>query len=108
MQENSYEGAERRSVFRLKYDQPEKPVFKVRKHQFQVMDVCEKGIRLRLDDPVRLVKWVRGALTFAEGDEYVLEGKIVWEQDGDLGLQLVTRLPYKTVLKEQRKMLKRR
>ena len=108
MENKADKGAEKRSCFRLQYDASEKPVFTVRQHEFEVVDVSENGIRLLAREPVRLVKWVRGTLTFSEGDDYVLEGRIIWEKDGILGLQLITRLPYKTVLREQRKMLKRR
>jgi hypothetical protein len=92
---------QRRHV-RVAYPDGEQPMLKVRKHQLPVADISEKGLCFLNTPNIKLGKWVRGEMTLQTGETLVVEGQIVRELNGAFGLSLITPIPYKTIIAEER------
>lgn len=94
---------ERRRYYRIEYPAPMRPTLKIRKHEFQVLDISEKGVRFLKDKQVRFGRWVSGEVTFYDGQTMIIEGKIVRNQENNIGLFLTIKaIPYSKILSEQR------
>ena len=108
MGENKYPGPDRRKYFRIEYPPEARPLLTIGKKTFPVMDISEKGIRFLNDKQAKFADWVKGVLTFHDGDALEFEGKIVWERGGELGVQIVvTPIPPARVFAEQRYLVSR-
>lgn len=102
MKKTDYGGPERRRYFRLTYPPGGRPAFKVRNYDLEVLEVSEKGLRFVNDKDVKLAEWVRGTITFHDGDMSELEGRIVRKDGDEIALNLITPIPFPRILKEQR------
>ena len=91
-----------RRHLRVTYPEGRRPKIQIRKHRLPVANVSEKGLCFLNTRGIKLGKWVRGAVTLHMGDTLVLEGQVVREQKGAIGLSLITPIPYKTILTEER------
>ena len=95
---------EKRRYFRVVYPPEHRPVLFVRKTQYPVIDISEKGIRYISCENDSFVDWVVGKLVFKDGSFMDLQGRIVRRGGDDVSLFLITPIPYKTVLEEERKV----
>ena len=102
MKKDPESGPERRSYFRITYGPDKRPVLTVGKNEFEIADVSEGGIRLISSENIVLEKPVRGAARFLYGETVDIEGDIVWEQNGELGLLLKNYIPSAVMEKEKR------
>ena len=97
-----YEGADRRKHFRLTYLKEGRPTLKVEKHNFEVLDISQRGLRFLNDKAIRLPKYVSGKLIFTDGESIDIEGLLKWEHDDYFGVYLKDLLSPAILQKEQR------
>ena len=99
-------GRERRRFFRLEYPSNDRPLLKIGKNTFEVVDISERGIRFLNERNVQFSDWVRGIVIFRDGVTMDFEGKIVWELGGALGVHIIiTPIPAERILQEQRYLI---
>ena len=97
---------ERRRFFRLRYPPDARPLLRIGKNTFEVVDISERGIGFLNERNVQFSDWVKGSITFRDGVTMDVEGKIVWEHDGKLGVDIIiTPIPPARVLQEQRHLI---
>lgn len=96
----------RRRHFRVNYPTHDRPCIKIRGYEFEVIDVSESGLRFINDQEVKLAKWFRVTLIFLDGQAIERESRLVWRHEDIYGIEFVMPIPYKTILKEQRYLIK--
>ncbi|MBT3256564.1 MAG: PilZ domain-containing protein [Deltaproteobacteria bacterium] len=94
---------EKRKYFRIEYPAPIKPTLKIRKHEFEVEDISEKGVRFSADKKIKFGRWVTGNVTFHDGQAIDIEGRIAWKRGESVGMFLTVKpIPYPKIISEQR------
>ena len=89
--------------FRIEYPASIRPTLKIRKHEFEVVDISEKGVRFSADKKIKFGRWVTGNITFYDGQVVGVEGKIAWKREQTIGMFLTVKsIPYQKILSEQR------
>jgi hypothetical protein len=97
------EQQEKRKYFRIEYPAPIKPTLKIRKHEFEVEDISEKGVRFSADKKIKFGRWVTGNVTFHDGQAIDIEGRIAWKRGESVGMFLTVKpIPYPKIISEQR------
>ena len=102
MRNNPYEGSERRTYFRISYQPEKRPKLVIGKHEFDIVDISESGIRFVNNKKIGVKKKVLGKATFLNGESVIVEGNIVWEQNGEFGLLLKHVIPSATMEREKK------
>jgi len=106
--EDGIEHQDRRGLYRVTYPPEARPKLKIKSREFEVINLSEKGIRFLLDKQIEFTKWVRGRVTFQDGESLEVEGKIIWKKPDEIALSLlIIPIPYERVLKEQRYLINR-
>ena len=100
MKSEEYEGSERRVYFRILYRSTKRPKLVTGKHEFEIADISEGGIRLINNHNIKLEESVRGTTIFLYGESMDIEGTIVWERNNEIGLLLNDYIPPATMQKE--------
>jgi hypothetical protein len=103
MDDKKSERQEKRRSFRIEYPASIRPTLKIRKHEFEVVDISEKGVRFSADKKIQFGRWVTGNITFYDGQVVGVEGKIAWKREQTIGMFLTVKpIPYPKILSEQR------
>lgn len=91
-----------REYFRLAYPQTYRPCLVVDIDQYEIEDVSEYGMKVKIDqDPAFMIKdTIRAVIAFPDGKEFDLSGKVVRIDKGYAGLQLETPLPLSLIRSE--------
>jgi hypothetical protein len=69
-----------------------------------VLDVAERGVRLRTCDGVAVPETVEGELRFPGGETAGIAGEIAWCAEGEAAVRLATPLPGRLLTEEQRRL----
>ena len=97
------EKQEKRRYYRIEYPALLRPTLKIRKYEFEVVNISEKGVMFLGDKKIKFARWVNGEVTFYDGQCIGVEGKIVWKYEGNVGMFLIIKsIPYAKILSEQR------
>ena len=103
MDDKNREDQEKRKFFRIEYPASIRPTIKVRKHEFEVLDISEKGVRFFLEKEIKFGRWVNGNITFHDGKTISIEGRIAWKRGENVGMFLTVKaIPYTRIIAEQR------
>lgn len=103
MDDKKSEQQEKRRYFRIEYPASIRPILKIRKHEFEVVDISEKGVRFSAEKEIKFGRWVTGNITFYDGQAIGIEGKIAWKRGESIGMFLTVKsIPYPKILSEQR------
>jgi len=103
MDDKKNEQQEKRRYFRIEYPASIRPTLKIRKHEFEVVDISEKGVRFFADKKIKFGRWVTGNITFCDGQTVGIEGRIAWKRGESIGMFLTVKsIPYPKILSEQR------
>jgi len=99
-------GPEKRDFVRLVYPPDKRPILTVGDNSFEVLNICETGIKFLnlLEKP--FPKQVFGKITFQNGGSIKINGKIRWEGGRELGM-FVTRIPAFVIKQEIRTFIRR-
>ncbi len=91
-----------REYFRLAYPQTYRPSLVVDIDQYEIEDVSEFGMKVKIDeDPAFMVKdSIRAVIAFPDGKEFDLSGQVVRVDEGYAGLRLETPLPLSLIRSE--------
>lgn len=97
---------EKRAYVRLVYSPEKRPVLTVGKNSFEVLNICETGLKFlnHLEKPFG--KQVFGKVTFQNGGSIKINGKVKWENGREIGL-FITRIPAFVVKQEIRALIRR-
>jgi len=93
--------AEKRDYVRLVYPPEKRPVLTVGENTFEVLNICETGLKFLNHRGKPFKQQVIGKVTFENGGSIEINGKIRWESDQEIGL-FVTRIPAFIVKQEIR------
>ncbi len=97
--------ASRRAFFRIIYPLVERPSFEVGRYVYEVIDVCELGLRYEVRDrriPL-LGSQVAGTVVFRRGQEVEVSGEVLRANGGMIVLTLDrTGVTFHEILAEQR------
>lgn len=106
--EGGIEHQERRKVYRVQYPPEARPKLTIRSREFEVINLSERGIRFQVQKQIQSAEWVRGKVTFHDGESLEVEGKIIWKKPDEIALSLlIIPIPYERILKEQRYLINR-
>jgi len=85
-------GPEKRNFVRLVYPPDKRPILTVDENSFEVLNICETGLKFLNHMEKDFGKQVFGKVIFQNGGSITINGKIRWEGGREIGL-LVTKIP---------------
>ena len=97
-----YNGPERRRKPRLSYPAGHCPSFTTGGQVFTVLDISEHGLRFDKEAHVPLKGWIRGNLALISGRDVDIDGVVVRDQPGDIGLLFITAIQSEALVEERR------
>jgi PilZ domain len=99
-----------REYYRITYPTTLRPKLLVQGHTFEVVDLCERGIRFRLGDamPPDVGYDMAGTVRFRRGETVEIRGTILRLNDGEIAARLDAGIPLRAIMEEQRFLLDRR
>jgi hypothetical protein len=93
--EKDYAGIEKREHTRRFFTSDDRPTIRIGIQEFDVIDISERGVRFVNDKKVTQKGWVNGCIVFPGKVPIDVDGVIVRDEDGDMGLHLVAPIdPY--------------
>ena len=101
MDNNTYQGPEKRNFFRIVYNLSKRPELKTNSTTYKVIDISQKGIRLLNQHESKPAKRIQGNLKFLSGLNIDIKGTLAWQEDNQFGLFLEDPLPSHIMEKEQ-------
>lgn len=101
--------AHNRQYYRVTYPPPLRPRLEIHEYQFEVLDLCERGMRFSLGDaaPPDPGQEVRGTLRFRRGEALEVGGVVLRRERGEVAVHLETAVPRRVIREEQRFLLDR-
>jgi hypothetical protein len=99
-------GPEKRDFVRLVYPPDKRPILTVGDNSFEVLNICETGIKFLNHIEKPLGKQVFGQIRFQNGGSIKINGKIRWEGGREIGM-FVTRIPTFVIKQEIRTFIRR-
>jgi hypothetical protein len=99
-----------REYYRITYPTTLRPKLLVQGHTFEVVDVCERGIRFLLGDasPPDVGYEIAGTVRFRRGETVEIRGAVLRLTNGEIAARLDAGIPLRAVMEEQRFLLDRR
>jgi len=97
---------EKRDFVRLVYPPDKRPVLEVGNNNFEVLNICEKGLKFLNHMEKAFGKQVFGKVIFQDGGSIKINGKILWENGPEIGL-LVTNIPAFVIKQEVRTFIRK-
>jgi hypothetical protein len=104
MPASAYSGPERRQYFRLCYPAGNRPTFATGGQVFPVCDVSERGLRFDKTATFPLKGWIRGKLSLICEVEFDIDGVVVRDGPGHIGIQFITTIPEAVLSDEQQQL----
>jgi hypothetical protein len=103
MDDKKSERQEKRGYFRIEYPASIRPTLEIRKHEFEIVDISEKGVKFSAGKEIKFGRWVTGNVTFHDGQAIDIEGRIAWKRGESVGMFLTVKpIPYPKIISEQR------
>jgi len=99
-----------REYYRVAYPTSLRPRLEVLDHQFDVVDVSERGLRFRLGQAAApdAGNEVQGTIRFRRGDTVPIRGVVVRvDENGEVAARLDDGVPLRVIMEEQRFLLDR-
>jgi hypothetical protein len=102
-------GRDRRSFFRLRYPLTERPQMESLYQQFETCEISERGIRFlnSLDNGFVAGQAIHATLTFRDGHQLPIEGRVLRLDKNEVVVMLSTGIPEARVMAEQRFLIQR-
>jgi hypothetical protein len=88
--QDAYGGLEKREHPRTVFESQDRPRLKIGLQEFEVIDISEKGVRFVNDKKVGSKGWVNGTIVFSDARSIDIDGIIVRQESGNLGLHLIS------------------
>jgi len=95
MEKKAYSGIERRkySRYNLIYLTKYRVKLIINSSVYEVLDISQGGLKFLVDKGIELEKQIKGVIEFSEDESRAVEGKIVWQKDGKVGMKFNNLLP---------------
>ena len=87
--QDKYSGVEKRAHARRFFSPEERPTIRIGLQEFEMIDISEKGVWFVNDKIILQTGWVNGTIMFPGQGPIDIDGVIVREEGGDMGLHLV-------------------
>jgi hypothetical protein len=88
----SRDTVEKRKDYRIVYPSRHRPVFSMDGHIMPVLDLSSTGMRIKAKGGLACPRIMRGVIDFDDHPPLKVTGRVVYQQDGSVGLKLVTRI----------------
>ena len=95
--------ADKREFARLEYPPRLRPLFKLGDQILEVIDISEKGLRLRNDSRLELKELVHGEVQLLSGKPISVSGEVAWSLNNEIGL-LMALIP-SAIINEERLLI---
>ena len=105
MDTDSYKGPERRNYARIVYKPKMRPRLTVGTKEYEVLDINEGGMRFENLNHETFIERLNGSMTLLNGDVVEIDGKVEWQENGEVGLSFEFLIPSKIIEKEQRHII---
>ncbi|MFH1991069.1 MAG: PilZ domain-containing protein [Pseudomonadota bacterium] len=102
-----YEAPEKREFVRLVYPSRQRPKFKVREYEMEVIDISEKGITFLKNKQTKISQCIYGTVVLLSGKSINITGKIAWQEENGVGL-LAKRILPSIILQEIQALLRQK
>ena len=99
------QNTEKRDFVRLVYPADKRPVLTVAGNSFEVINICQTGLKFINHTGESLGSQVTGKVNFQNGGSIEVDGSIRWENDRETGL-FVTRIPSFIIKQEIRAFIR--
>ncbi len=96
MNDEIYDGMERREYFRIRYPATDKPKLMFTSEEFDILEISEQGIKFDLE------KTMHVTLIFNDGESLKIEGKFLRTNNNEIVLHPLKGIPSERISKEQR------
>ena len=93
--EKDYTGTEKREYTRRFFAPDHRPTIRIGPQEFDIIDISERGVRFVNDKKLFQDGWVNGTIVFPDRVPIDVDGVIVREEDGDMGLRLIAPIDQK-------------
>ncbi len=80
--------SERREFERFEYPATERPLLKCGEHEFQIINISEKGLKLFNEKKVELNPVINGEVILLSGRSIIVNGEISWSLSNEFGILL--------------------
>jgi hypothetical protein len=105
MDTESYKGPERRNYARIVYKPKMRPRMTVGTREYDVLDINEGGMRLENLNQETVNQRLSGSVILLNGDAVEIDGKVEWQENGEVGLSFEFLIPSAIIEKEQRHII---
>ena len=85
MDQEEFQGIERRSYLRVSYDHRERPLLHIGIKSYEVIDLSEGGIRFFSKDESTFDLTIEGKLDLLDNEPLVIHGSIEWIEENQVG-----------------------
>lgn len=94
---------DRRAYFRIVYPEGHRPKITIRGTSFDILDICEIGIRFLNPDQSKLPGDIfQAVVTLHDDDPFNIIGRIIRVADAEAAMMITIRgIPYKKIITEQ-------
>ena len=99
-------GPEKRDLVRLVYPPDKRPILRVGEDSFEVLNICETGLKFLNHMGKPFGKQVAGTITFQDGGSLKINGNVRWEGGREIGL-FVTPIPAFVIKQEVRSFIRK-
>jgi len=82
------EVSERREFERLEYPDTERPLLKCGEHEFQIINISERGLKLFNEKKIELNPVINGEVILLSGRSIIVNGEIQWSLSNEFGMLL--------------------
>ena len=87
--DNAFAGTEKRKHGRKVFPEDQRPLLKIGIQEFEVVDISKKGIRFVNNQNIASNGWINGTVVFPNHESVDIDGIVVRQKDGDMGIHLV-------------------
>jgi len=97
-----------RAYYRIEYPTRERPTLEAHGRVYEVIDICESGVRYRVEDTrPKPGDSLHAKVRFRRGEEIAVSGEIIRVQDGYAAVRLdPPGVPLRIILEEQKFLLR--
>ena len=105
MGNNDFSGQDRRNYSRIIYQPGNRASLIVGSQIYEVMDITESGVRFINENPLSPDTAISGSILFLNGEMVEIEGKVEWQEEGEVGMSLSEFIPANVIKQESRHLI---
>ncbi|MCF8067068.1 MAG: hypothetical protein K9L30_00630 [Desulfobacterales bacterium] len=105
MGNNDFNRQDRRNYSRIIYQPGNRASLIMGSRIFEVMDITESGVRFINENPLPPETAISGSILFLNGEMVDIEGKVEWQEEGEVGMSLSALIPSQILKQESRHLI---